>query len=213
MVAALAARGVPAAIGIDMSKSINLGNLLWLGDDRIDLSKAGGVETMIATGLGPVAQYGITSIREGHRLFTGDPKGNWYDFAAAVVPLKMFRGMVRGAKYEFEGVGTDTLTWMDPDEVTGWIRMAMGFRPTGVAMKQDYEYGLLARDTRRAKRKSTLIDRAARATSSTERAAVWDDIDSFNKTLPRADRITRGDIVRLRSQRRTRQRQYDRGRR
>lgn len=213
MVAALAARGVPAAIGIDMSKSINLGNLLWLGDDRIDLSKAGGVETMIATGLGPVAQYGITSIREGHRLWTGDPKGNWYDFAAAVVPLKMFRGMVRGAKYEFEGVGTDTLTWMDPDEVTGWIRMAMGFRPTGVAMKQDYEYGLLARDTRRAKRKSTLIDRAARATSSTERAAVWDDIDSFNKTLPRADRITRGDIVRLRSQRRTRQRQYDRGRR
>lgn len=213
MVAALAARGLPAAMGVDMSKSVNLGNLLWLGNDRIDLSKAGGVETALATGLGPVAQYAITSVREGHRLFTGDPTGNWWDFTAAVVPLKMLRGMIRGAKYEFEGVGTDTLTWMDPDDVSGWIRMAMGFRPTGIAMKQDYEYNLLARDTRRSKRKSTLIDRAARATTSAERAAVWDDIEEFNKSLPRADRINRGDVVRLKSQRRTRQRQYDRGRR
>ena len=214
MVAALAARGVPAAMGLEMSKSINLGNLIWMGNDRINLSDAGGVETGLATLAGPVAQYGITTVREGMRLFSGDPRGNWYDFAAAAVPLKMMRGLIRGAKYEFYGVGTDTLTWTEPEDVTGWLRMTLGFRPTGIAQTMDYEYNQLARENRRSRRKSTLIDRALRAETSKERAEVWDEIESFNRSLDkRADWIRRGDVVRLRSRRRSRQRQHDRERR
>jgi hypothetical protein len=214
MVAALVSRGAPAALGIEMSKSINLGNLLWMGDDRIDLSKAGGVESALATGLGPVAQYAITSVREGHRLLTGHQKGDVFDFAAAIVPLKMLRGIIRGAKYEFYGVGTDTLTWIEPEDVAGWMRMAAGFRPTKIAMTADYEYNLIARDARRSERKSTLIDRALRADTPRKQAAVWDDIESFNRSLEkRKDWIRRGDVVRLRSRRRSRQRQHDRERR
>jgi hypothetical protein len=212
-VAALVARGVPAALGVDMSKSINLGNLLWMGNDRINLSDAGGVETAMATSFGPVAQYAVTTVREGARLASGDPRGNWYDFAAAALPLKMARGFIRGMKYEMEGIGTDTLTFVEPEDVTGWIRMAMGFRPTNIAMTTDFEYNTMARDARRSKRKSTLIDRALRADTAAKRAAVWDDINSFNRSLERKNRITRGDVVRLRSRRRTRQRQYDRERR
>jgi hypothetical protein len=213
-VAALVARGVPAAMGVDMSKSINLGNLLWLGNDRINLSDAGGVETAMATALGPVAQYAMTTAREGLRLMSGDPRGNWYDFAAAAVPLKMARGVIRGAKYEFEGVGTDTLTWLEPDEVSGWLRMAMGFRPTGEVMLMDYEYNQIARDTRRGDEKSRLINRALKADTSAKRAAVWQDIEDFNRSLPaRKDRITKGDVVRLRSRRRSLQREYNRERR
>jgi hypothetical protein len=213
-VAALVSRGVPAAIGVDMSKSINLGNLIWMGNDRINLGDAGGVETAMTTALGPVAQWGITSVREGMRIINSDPRANWYDFAAAAIPLKMARGIIRGLKYEMEGVGTDTLTFIEPEDVTGWIRSAMGFRPTGIAMVTDYEYNLMGREDRRSRRKSALIDRALRADTSTERAAAWNDIDSFNRSLERrGDWIRRGDVVRLRSRRRSRQRQYDRERR
>ena len=214
MVAALASRGLPAALGVDMSKSINLGNLLRMGNDRINMSEAGGVETAMATALGPVAQYAVTTVREGHRLWTGDNRANWYDFAAAAIPLKMARGTIRGLKYQMEGIGTDTLTFVEPEDVTGWIRSAMGFRPTNVAMTTDFEYNLMARDDRRSRRKSQLINRALKADSASERAAVWEDIQSFNRSLEkRSDYINRGDVVRLKSRRRTTQRQYNRERR
>jgi len=213
-VAALASRGVPAALGVDMSKSINLGNLIWMGNDRINLSDAGGVETMMTTALGPVAQYGITTVREGSRLWKGDPRGNWYDFAAAAIPLKAARGAIRGLKYEMEGVGTDTLTFIEPEDVTGWIRSAMGFRPTGIAMTTDYEYNLMAREQRRSTRKSNLVALALAAETAKEKAEVWEDIQKFNRSLEkRSDWISRGDVARLRSRRRGRQRQYDRERR
>lgn len=213
MVAALATRGVPAALGVDMSKSINLGNLLWMGNDRINFADAGGVETGIVTALGPVAQYGVTSVREGMRLWNEDPRGNWYDFAAAAIPLKMARGTIRGAKYEFEGVGTDTLTWMTPENVSGWVRMAMGFRPTKLSTLTDFEYNTLAREGRRSERKSQLIARALAATPA-EKAEIWKEIDSFNRSLEkRGDWINRGDVARLRSHRRSRQRDYNRDRR
>jgi hypothetical protein len=212
--AALVARGLPAAIGVDMSKSINLGNLIWMGNDRINMSDAGGVETMMTTALGPVAQYAITTVREGARIINGDPRGDWYDFAAAAIPLKAARGTIRGLKYEMEGVGTDTLNFIEPDEVSGWLRLAMGFRPTNIAQVTDFEYNTMGRDDRRSRRKSALIDRALRADTPAQRAAVWDDIDSFNLSLEkRGDWIRRGDMVRLRSRRRSEQRQYNRERR
>jgi hypothetical protein len=211
--AALFARGLPAAVGIDMSKSINLGNLLWLGNDRIYFADSGGVEQFMAMLMGPVAQFGIGSVREGARLWNDDPRGNLYDFIAATIPLKMARGFVRGMKYEMQGVGTDTLTWMEPDEVSGWIRMTLGFRPTGLGMVQDYEYNKLARETRQSRRKSALINKALRAETGSERAEVWEEIQTFNRTLDRKDWIRKGDVYRLKSQRRSRQRQYDRERR
>ena len=212
--AALVARGVPAALGLEMSKSINLGNLLFMGNDRLNFSDVGGVERWVAAGLGPVAQYAIGTVREGARFFSGDPRGNLYDFAAAAMPLKMLSGTIRGAKHEFEGVGTDTLTWMKPEDVTGWVRSAMGFRPTGIAMAQDLEYNILAREERRSRRKTQLINRLVEARTARERAAIWDDVQEFNKSLPsRADWINRGDVARLRSLRRTRQREYERERR
>lgn len=212
-VAALAARGLPAAFGLELSKSINLGNLIWMGNDRINLNDAGGVETMVTTALGPVAQWGITSVREGARLFSDDPRGNWYDFAAAAIPLKMARGTIRGFKYEMEGIGTDTLTFVKPDDVSGWIRLAMGFRPTNIAMTTDLEYRQMGRDRRRSTRKSWLIDRALKADTPRKRAAVWDDIEDFNKSLEkRGDWINRGDVAKLRSSRRSRQYHHDRQR-
>jgi hypothetical protein len=211
--AALFARGLPAAVGVDMSKSINLGNLLWLGNDRIYFADSGGVEQFMAMLMGPVAQFGIGAVREGARLWNDDPRGNLYDFIAATIPLKMARGFVRGMKYEMQGVGTDTLTWMEPDEVSGWIRMTLGFRPTGLGMVQDYEYNKLARETRQGRRKSALINKALRAETGSERAEVWEEIQTFNRTLDRKDWIRKGDVYRLKSQRRSRQRQYDRERR
>lgn len=212
-VAALATRGVPAALGVDMSKSINLGNLLWMGNDRVNFADAGGVETGLVTGFGPVAQYGVTSVREGMRVWNEDPRANWYDFFAAVIPLKMARGAIRGAKYEFEGVGTDTVTWMQPEKVAGWVRMIAGFRPTKIAMLTDREYNDIGRDARRSARKSQLIDKALKASSPGERAEVWKEIRAFNYSLDkRSDWINKGDVISLRSRRRTMQRKWDRER-
>ena len=94
------------------------------------------------------------------------------------------------------------------------MRMAMGFRPTNVAMTTDYEYNLMAREARQSSRKSALVDRALRADTAAEKAVAWREIDKFNRSIDaRRDRITKGDVVRLRSRRRSRQREYDRERR
>ncbi len=211
--ATMARRGVPAAaLGIDMSKSINLGNLLWMGNDRINFAESGGVETGLTTALGPVAQYGITSVREGVRLFSGDNRGNWADFLAAVIPLKVARGVIKASVYATEGLHTDAdLQFLDADQLASWGRMAMGFRPTEVSSPMDDYYGELARENRRTARKSQLIERLLRADTAADYNKILQDVDSFNYSLDeRRDRINRGDVARLKSRRRSRQRQYDR---
>ena len=211
--AVLARRGLPAAVlGIDMSKSINLGNLLWMGNDRFDFAESGGLEQSLAGLMGPVAQYGITSAREGYRLFSGDNRGNWHDFVAAAVPFKFIRGAVKGHKYRGEGLTTDSdLQFLDANQFTSWGRMAMGFRTTEISSAMDFHYGLGARDRRRSARKSQLVEQLARATTKKEIDAVMESIISFNRSLDSsAERINSGDRARLKSRRRSAQRQHDR---
>jgi hypothetical protein len=214
--AVMARRGVSAAVlGIDMSKSINLGNLLWMGNDRINLGEAGGVETGLTTALGPVAQYGVTSIREGYRLFSGDNKGNWADFLAAIIPLKLARGVIKGSVYAEEGLHTDSdLQFLDADQLSSWGRMAMGFRPTEVSSAMDDYYEEQAREARRLERKSQLVEQLLRAPTSADYNRIWRDVLDYNASLEkRRDRINRGDVARLRSRRRSNQRDYDRAQR
>jgi hypothetical protein len=98
--ATMARRGIPAAVfNVDMSNSINLGNLLWMSNDRLDPTEYGDIEKAIFKGLGPVAQYGVTAYREGARLLTGDVRGGFADFLEAAIPLKAYRGVSQGTRY------------------------------------------------------------------------------------------------------------------
>lgn len=210
-------RGIPAAVfNVDMSNSINLGNLIWMSNDRLDVKEYGNIEQVIFKGLGPVAQYGVTAYREGARFFTGDTRGSLAEFAEAAIPLKAYRGVSQAIRYSFgEGIATDAgLQMVKPEDFDSMLVSALGFQPTQKTeiMSAYYDDQLL--DQKRSKRKSQLIRRANNAIMSNDQqavSAIFDDIISYNLSVPEPQyRITPGDMAKLRSRQRTQQREFDR---
>lgn len=215
--ATMARRGIPAAVfNVDMSNSINLGNLLWMSNDRLDPTEYGDIEKAIFKGLGPVAQYGVTAYREGARLLTGDVRGGFADFLEAAIPLKAYRGVSQSLRYGFgEGLATDAgLQMIKPEDYNSMLASALGFQPTQKTEIQQAYYDDQLLEQKRSKRKGQLIKRANNAIMSGDQravAAVFDDITSYNLSVPEAKyRITPGDMAKLRSRQRTSQREFDR---
>ena len=208
-------RGLPAAIfGVDMSRSINLGNLIWMGDDRLDYTEYGDLKQGAFQVFGPVAQYAANTVTEGLRMVTGDPRGGLMDFAQAAVPVKAIRGTLQAIEYESEGLTTASeLQLMSPDDFTAFLRTMSGFQATEKTTIRDQYYKDQRLESRRASRKSDLMvfaNRAIRDGDWDQLAKIMEQIESYNLSVPEAKyRVTPGDMARLRSRRRTAQREYD----
>ena len=219
MFATAARRGVPAAVfGADMSRSINLGNLMWMTDERFDPTDVGSFkEKVFDTVGGPIASYAIRTLSEGARLLDEEWR-TWPDFLEAAVPLKAYRAVSQGIRYNTQGIKSrGELEFVQPDEFKHMFQTLLGLQSTQKTESLDAYYSDELRKQRRSDRKSQLIrwaDKAIRDNNTKELAKIMDDIESFNLSLTRSMedrkyRITPGEMAALRSRRRTAQREYD----
>ena len=209
-------RGLPAAmLGVDMSRSINLGNLIWMGDDRLDYTEYGDIEQGVFSLLGPVAQYGAGVGREGLRVLKDDPRAGMSEFIQAAFPVKMGSGITEALRYEREGMRTSNELEMIPkDEWEGFLRTAFGFQTAQKAEAKDAYYSDMRLEMRRSARKNDLVKHANKAVMNNDWERldkIINDMQSYNLSVPKAQyRVSSGDMARLRSRRRTAQREYDR---
>jgi len=208
-------RGVPTAVGIDMSRSVNLGNLVWMGNDRLDPNEISDVKQGVAElVLGPVGQYGMSAWVEGRRLLTGHNDGGLAEFAEAAIPLKIYRGVSQAVRYNLEGLTTGSdLAMLKPEEFGATVQTALGFQSVQKTSTQGRYYSDQALEMKRAARKLQLMERANAAALSNDMdklGEIMDDIESYNLSVPKAQyRISSGEMARLRSRRRSAQRDYD----
>lgn len=207
-------KGVPTAVGIDMSRSVNLGNLIWMGNENLDPAKYGDIERGLFQLAGPVAQYGVTAYREGYRLLTGDNDGSLAEFAEAAIPLKVYRGISQAVRYNLKGIETGSdLNMLTPKEFTQTVQTAMGFQSVQKTGTQEAYYDDVRLEMKRSARKLQLMERANEAAAAgniSELSAIMKDIDTYNLSVPKAQyRVTAGEMARLRSRRRSTQREYD----
>jgi len=217
--ATMARRGIPAAVlGTDMSRSINLGNLLWMSDDRLDPTKYGELEQMIfRTVGGPIASYGANTWREGARLIDEGGR-NWPEFLEAAIPLKAYRGVSQAVRYNTQGIETrGELEFVKPEEFKHMFQTLLGFQSSQKTTVQDEYYSEQARQMRRSDRRGQLMNWANEAIRDGDYdalAKVMNDIEKFNESIAtrpedRQYRVTPRDLAMLRSRRRTAQREYD----
>lgn len=208
-------RGVPSAVGIDLSRSVNLGNLVWMGNERLDPNEISDVKQGVAELLlGPVGQYGMSAYVEGRRLLTGHNDSGLAEFAEAAIPFKIYRGVSQAVRYNLEGLTTGSdLAMLKPEEFSATIQTALGFQSVQKTSTQDTYYSDQALDMKRSARKLQLMERANAAALDNDMeklADIFEDISSYNLSVPKAQyRISAGELARLRSRRRSAQREYD----
>jgi hypothetical protein len=209
-------RGLPAAIlGVDMSRSINLGNLIWMSNDRLDLAEYGDIQQAAFSLFGPVAQYGAGALMEGMRVLNDDPRSGWDDFLRAAVPVKAVRGTLEAIKYSREGItaGTQELQLLDPDEFNSFLQTAFGFQSTQKTMKKSEFYDDKRLEAERLKRRAYLLnwaDKSIREKDFDKFESIIEQMQSFNMSVPTMkDRVSQGDIMRLRARRNRAQREYN----
>jgi hypothetical protein len=212
-------RGIPAAfLGTDMSRSINLGNLMWMSDDRLDPTKVGDLkESMFNILGGPIASYSINAVSEGVRLIDEGGR-NWPEFLEAAIPLKAYRSASQAVRYNMEGIESrGQLEFVSPEAFQQTLQTLFGFQPTQKTSIQDQYYSDELRKQKRSARKSQLLrwaDDAIRDNDMDALGKIMDDIEAFNKSLEGRDertyRITPADRARLRSRQRSQQREFDR---
>ena len=212
-------RGIPAAfLGTDMSRSINLGNLMWMSDDRLDPTKVGDLKEKMFNILGgPIASYSINAVSEGMRLIDEGGR-NWPEFLEAAIPLKAYRSASQAVRYNMEGIESrGQLEFVSPEAFQQTLQTVLGFQPTQKTSIQDQYYSDELRKQKRSARKSQLLrwaDDAIRNNDMDALGKIMDDIEAFNKSLEGRDertyRITPADRARLRSRQRSQQREFDR---
>jgi hypothetical protein len=211
-------RGIPAALlGVDMSRSINLGNLMWMSDDRLDPTKVGSLKEGIFNIVGgPISSYGVNAWSEGVRLIDEGGR-NWPEFLEAAIPLKAYRGVSQAIRYNTKGIESrGQLEFVSPEEFSQVFQTLLGFQGTQKTEIQDRYYSDELRKQKRSDRKSQLIRWANDAINNNDAKAlgkIMDDIESFNLSLDtdeRSSRISPADRAKFRSRLRDRQREFNR---
>lgn len=139
-VARVITRGAPASVGIDLSSSINLGNLLFMIQDT-NLAEPGGIETVLASLMGPTAQYGIGAMREVARY--ADGQSNMARVLQRTLPIKLLSSLARTYDQGFNGLETaNKQQFMQPGEIslTADIIGSLGLRSAAVSQRQQTFY-------------------------------------------------------------------------
>lgn len=178
-VASIATRGLPAAVGLDMSTSYNLGNLLWMTSDT-SWAEYGGFQTSVFSLMGPIANYIEGGARSIARLSNGE-----IDAAQAmekIIPFKMVRALLQTYRYNVDGLQTgDGKVFMGDEDYGIWasIISGTGLRPTSVSMAQDKFYSDRAYNRLVESTKGKLMADYWSAKGS-DREAVRDEIRKWN---------------------------------
>jgi hypothetical protein len=208
-------RGLPAALGVDLSKSINLGNLVWMSDERFDPTRPDAWAAKVGElATGPIGAYGYRFAAEGAKVWKGSPDASLWEFAEALVPVKFVRGVSSAFRYRAEGLRTSSdLELIKPEEFSGFLATMLGFQSTQKTSIQERFWDDKAREQRRTKEKSRLIDVATRALDRGNFEAFDDtlrDIAQFNLSVEKpSEGVTPGDMARLRLRRMKAQREFD----
>lgn len=202
-IARLVTRGLPAAVGVDMSASVNLGNLLFMPRDT-DWSEYGGVEQSVYGLLGPVAQYFAGSARETSRFIDGE--AGVADVLEKSVPLKLYRALSQTWRYGMEGLETrQGQQFLSPDDlnVGNLLTTSLGLRAAPVAQRQQQFYAQRTFNRTLENKKSELMAEAATAVNAAQRRRARKNIREWN--AKQRERRNYGLIIRQSSIRQSRE--------
>jgi hypothetical protein len=187
-VSRIVTRGAPASVGIDLSSSINLGNLLFMLKDT-NLSAPGGVETVLASLAGPTAQYGIGAVREMSRLVDGE--SSLARVIQHTVPVKLLSSLARTYDQGFNGLSTaNDQQFMQPGEISlvASIVGAMGLRSAAVSQRQQTFYAERGQARTLEDRKSELMGQYVNGRGSDQFRARLEINRWNNEMLQRGNR-------------------------
>lgn len=195
-------RGVPAALGADLSTRMSLGTLYFI-DVRPDTPESVAGSLALSFGGAFVNQMG-TFYRGTQHLASGD-----YQKAVESFTPKLFRDIVRAGRLASDGlvnnagdtvVSTADLSFLDV------ALQAVGFTPTTTT--QFYEGQAAIKDVERyvRQRKSKLLKDFR---TSDDRAAVLREVQEFNRAYPQ-EAITRSALLRNLQSQAERESQYKR---
>lgn len=170
------ARGLPAAIGMDLVNRVGLHNLILFDKENSPLSPEGLVSL-----LGPMPRVGF-DLQRGVKHAS---EGRW-DMAAAAVLPKFFADWARAYTLLNRGVttaGGDTR--VKPGELTAWdvTQQALGFRPAVETEDVERRLAEVRRQEFLSERKQSIYRRYRQA-SPGERKELMAEVQAFNRANP-----------------------------
>lgn len=216
-IARIITRGAPAALGADMSASINLGNMLFMAPD-VQLSDTGGVERMMVALGGPMIGLAARDIREAARFIEGEKTlGSTAELVAKLTPIKMVRDL-QDSFAMANGLETENnQSFLQADEVpfTALIMRGMlGLRPAVASQRQLEFYGSRDRTVALERMKSELQAAYISSDNPSDRLRAQERINEFNERARQARNyplvISSDSLRRARNAREQRQEEYKR---
>lgn len=176
-------KGAPAALGADMSRSINLGNLLFMTPET-NWADAGGFERTVYSFGGPIAQYGAGGARTFSRWVAGEVSA--LQMLEALAPVKLASSILQATRMNIEGLNTRAgQMYLQPGEVGLWDTLvtASGLQSTTKTRRQAEFYQTRGQDFRLERRKRRLMREYYEAKTPRAKARVRRKIDRFNATM------------------------------
>ncbi len=185
----IAARGLPRAVGLDLSSRVGIADVFTFGEPRSD--KPQDLSAFIAdTIIGAPGGMALDTIEGANKLFTGDISGA----AQKLIPLKIIKDSIAGYKLATEGKRSAArYQSQDPQGAVSGLVKAAGLTTGATAENRErrsYFYGAQARNT--ADRSDLM--RQYNEASSSERGQLWGKIATWNKNRPKDQRLTRAEL-------------------
>ena len=190
MITTMFEKGLPAALGVDISGRVGLRNLFTSGMDNNKEGKEAFQAGLINL-LGPTAST-VGNFFEAAKFARS---GENLRAAEKVLP-KMFRDAVKTYRFNTEGV-TDIYgnEMREEFSATESVVNALGFQPTAMTDLYDKRNAIKSKEFRITKRRDQFIKDFKRASGPDERAQIMEEIRQFNKMVPKWARISYGDTL------------------
>lgn len=197
------ARGLPAALGVDVSSRINLSNLAFFdrggGEEGREWLESKAFEL-----LGPLGGMAANMAEAGKNFREGD-----YNRAMQQVTPKMFRDAIKAYGLNTNGLLDNTGKQVRPAADISPAELfytSMGFTPVEMSKYYARKNAIKSAEGYYGKQRRRLLERYRRA-GPDERKTVWADIRRFNRGAPKSLRLTRASIIKSRKQTRKAERQ------
>lgn len=200
-------RGLPTAIGTDLSDRMSLGTLYYV-DLRTETAEST-LGSLVASFGGPMVSLGLGWFKGAQDLVVN---GEWDRAAKSVLP-KIGKDIFKFYQYANEGLvnnSGDTVLPAGEIPPNQLFLQALGFQPEAVS--RFYSRQSAIKDAERAveTRRNNLLQQYRSADDAAERREVLAEITEFNRRNPAA-RITRSSLlraVRSKAERELRYRRY-----
>lgn len=190
-------RGLPRALGVDLSSRVGLDSLLSFGEPRSQ-KESDVKKWMFDTLAGaPVALAGDWV--KGMNQLTS---GNFSQAAELLVPMKFAADSIRAYRQMTEGkkgaTGKETMSPYSPIEA---VVRASGFTPRREAEQSAQNSAFYSASTQDKNERSQLMTAWASAKPS-DKLSAWKNVQSFNKGRPRESQISMSDLTNYADRRR-----------